>query len=194
MKSVESNQLKVRFVRQKVDVSSMNLMPSLRDSSRDLHSIPLLPLISSVRLAPIDGIVDRLLCEMSNDLRFRSSFNALGSISLMLLLEMLKHTGDENRVNEVLIFWIEPSVNETDSRVLMYRLDTFSTSSRTVTFRMWMYRQEVPPASDPPPLDAQAMALLISVTLQQYMAPGMTGSGLHSHSLVRLWHSSGAAL
>lgn len=151
-------------------------------------------LISSVRLAPIDGIVDRLLCEMSNDLRLRSSFNALGSISLMLLLEMLKHTGDENRVNEVLIFWIEPSVNETDSRVLMYRLDTFSTSSRTVTFRMWMYRQEVPPVSDPPPLDAQAMALLISVTLQQYMAPGMIGSGLHSQSLVRLWQSSGAAL
>lgn len=179
MKSVESNQLKVRFVRQKVDGSSVNWIPSFSDSRRDLHSIPRLPLISSVKLVPMDGIVDRLLCDMSNDVRLRSSRNARGSISLMLLLEMFKQTGDEKRANEVLIFLIEPSVNESESSCLMYLMETFSTSSRTVTLRMCMYRQVVA-------FGTHAIALLMSVTLQQYRAPGMSGSGLHSHSLVRL--------
>lgn len=104
MKSVESNQLKVRFVRQKVDGSSVNWISSFSDSRRDLHSIPRLPLISRVKLVPMDGIVDRLLWDMSNDVRFRSSRNARGSISVMLLLEMFRQTGDEKRANELLIF------------------------------------------------------------------------------------------
>lgn len=153
--SVELNHVNVWLVRQFVSSRLRKCTPSRSIVSRiDLHSISLLPLTSSDRLAwsvgnnvnfiklpkyshtPSPtcklftfGIDDRLLCDRSSTCSRVSSLKAREWITCSSLFDTLMHLGDENLLNSLTMRRTWPSVTTNESSRFQYFCEKSSSST-----------------------------------------------------------------